>query len=68
MSDNVPFVMILDADSLTEMTYEVNGTCKAKLEWANLTNEDVLSYSGKPDVLLSDVQYIYPKVQFCVLM
>lgn len=57
MSDHVPFVMILDVDSLHEMIYEVNNACKAKLDWAKLTNEDVL-YSGKTDALLSDV---YPK-------
>lgn len=55
MSDHAPFVMILDVDSLPEMTYEGNSACKAKLDWAKLTNEDVLSYYGKADVLLSDV-------------
>ena len=55
MFDCVPFVMILDVDSLPETIYEVNSACKAKLDWAKLTNEDVLSYCGKTDVLLSDV-------------
>ena len=55
MYDRVPFVMILDVDSLPEMIYEVNSACKAKLDWAKLTNEDVLSYYGETNVLLSDV-------------
>lgn len=55
MSDRVPFVMILDADSLPEMMHEVNNACKAKLDWAELTNDDVLLFSGKTNVLLSDV-------------
>lgn len=68
MSDHVPFVMILDVVSLPEITYEGNSACKAKLDWPKLTNEDDLSCYGKTDVLLSDVQYIYPKVLLCVLM
>ena len=55
MSDHIPFVMSLDCESLPEMTQEGKNACKAKLDWAKLTNEDILTYYGKTDVLLSDV-------------
>lgn len=55
MSDHIPFIMSLDIDSLPEIAHEVNSACKAKMDWAKLTKEDVLSYYGNTDDLLSDV-------------
>ena len=48
-SDHFPFVVVLDCDSLPEMSQEVNSDFKAKLDWSMLTNEDVMLYFGRTD-------------------
>lgn len=55
VSDHVPFVKVLDCDSLPEKSQEVNSDCKAKLDWSKLTNKDVMLYYGRTDGLLREV-------------
>ena len=64
MSDHIPFVMVLDCDSLPEMSQEVNSDVKAKLDWSKLTYEDVMLYFGRTDGLLQDV-YLPRDVILC---
>ena len=55
MSNHIPLVMVLDCDSLPEMSQEVKSDFKAKLDWSKLTNEDVMLYFGRTDGLFWDV-------------
>lgn len=55
VSDHVPFSMMLDIESLLELTCGVNSGPKAKLQWSKLTEDDLIAYCMKTDVLLSDI-------------
>ena len=57
MAHHEPFVTSLDVENLPGKINELSNTTnpKAKVDWAKLTNEDILSYYGKTDIRLSGV-------------
>ena len=55
-TDHFPLVMMLETDRLPELTHGCNDDYMAKIDWAKLSAEEVLSYYGRTDALLSQVQ------------
>ena len=62
MSDHIPVVLVLDVDSLPEMSKEVNTAGIAKLDWSKLSNNDVLSYFGRSNDLFNKVLLPYDAI------
>lgn len=48
-------ILLLDCASLPEMSQEVNGARKAKLDWSQVSDEDVCSYCRRSHVLWSNI-------------
>ena len=48
--------MVLETDRLPELTHKCNDDYIAKIDWTKLSAEEVLSYYGRTDELLSKVQ------------
>lgn len=51
MYDHVPFVMVVECESLPELSEEVHSACTPKLDWSKLTSEDVWLYYGRVKTL-----------------
>lgn len=61
MSDHVPVVLVLDVDKLPELSQKPN-VCKTRLDWSKLSDNDVLSYFGRTNVLFSNLHLPYDAI------
>lgn len=47
--------MLLDVKSLPELTQRANNACQTNLEWAKLSQDDLMNYCMKTEVVLSNI-------------
>ena len=58
-TDHFPLEMTLEIDRLPELTNECNSEYVAKIDWAKLSSDEVLSYCGRTDDMLSKIHNTY---------
>ncbi len=66
ISDHVPFLMLIDFESLPKINYECKRAVLVKVDWSKITDEDLETYYGKTDTLLNKV--VLPRDASCVQM